>query len=406
MFFKMALRNIWKNRRRSIATISAVAVGYMGLALFAGYIESTRAGLAEQSIIGERLGHLTLVKSGYFSAGKIDPEKFIFSNDEIATLKQELNGDKDIELISPRLDLSGLVSNGRVSTIYTTEGISAEDLVKLRGKYADLPGKLDPSNPAATAMGEELATILGLKQGETAVITGTTASGLMNALDIEVGEVFNTGSAGTNDKFILMSLDLAQRLYDVQGAHRIVLKLADKAMTESKRKELEEKLASRGMPIEIKTWNELSMFYNQVMGMLESMFGFLFMLVMVVVGMSIFNTMGMSVMERTREIGTLRSLGMQRGEVVKLFRVEGMLLAIVGCLLGMVMTAANTLSAELMNVTYVPPGSTEAVPLSFLHLPENIVFYFGILVLIGMSASWVPAEKAAKMPVVDALGHV
>jgi putative ABC transport system permease protein len=404
MYFKIALRNIFKNARRSFITISAISVGYMALALFAGYIESTKSALADQAIIGERLGHLTVIKKGYFEEGKLDPQHYVFSVEEIAKIRQLLAADPRIELVSPRLDISGLVSNGNISTIYFAEGVSPKDLIILNGDY-DVPGTLDLNNNGKGAFASQLAQLLALKQGDTAAVIATTADGLMNAMDIEIGDVYNTGSSGTNDKFILLPYEFTQQLYDVEGAHRLILKLKDIGDIDEVRTALEQLFSDNKLGLELKNWNELSAFYNQVKNMLEGMFSFLFMLILVVVGMSILNTMSMAVMERTREIGTLRAVGVQRKGIIKLFRYEGLIIAVLGCLLGLVLTGLNTAAAHMLEVTYVPPGSSEAVPLTFLHLPENLIFYFVILVSIALFASVMPAKRAAKMNLVDALGY-
>jgi putative ABC transport system permease protein len=404
MYFKIALRNIFKNARRSFITISAISVGYMALALFAGYIESTKSALADQAIIGERLGHLTVIKKGYFEEGKLDPQHYVFSVEEIAKIRQLLAADPRIELVSPRLDISGLVSNGNISTIYFAEGVSPKDLIILNGDY-DVPGTLDLNNNGKGAFASQLAQLLALKQGDTAAVIATTADGLMNAMDIEIGDVYNTGSSGTNDKFILLPYEFTQQLYDVEGAHRLILKLKDIGDIDEVRTALEQLFSDNKLGLELKNWNELSAFYNQVKNMLEGMFSFLFMLILVVVGMSILNTMSMAVMERTREIGTLRAVGVQRKGIIKLFRYEGLIIAVLGCLLGLVLTGLNTAAAHILEVTYVPPGSSEAVPLTFLHLPENLIFYFVILVSIALFASVMPAKRAAKMNLVDALGY-
>lgn len=404
MYFKIAVRNIINNTRRSLITIYAIAMGYMALSLFAGYIESTKEGLTGQAIVGERLGHLTLVKKGYYEEGKLNPQQYAFDAEQLQQLREITEKNTHIELFSPRLDISGLVSNGDVSTIYFAEAIDPNDLLTLNGEF-DMPGKLDPTVAGSGAFGEQLAFLLGLEKGNTAVLVSTTIDGLMNAVDVEVGDVYNTGSTGTNDKFILLSYDFAKSLYGLDGAHRVVLKLDDIDAMDDVIAALNAEFTAKGLSVEIKTWDELSMFYNQVKNLLESMFGFLFMLILVVVGMSILNTMSMAVMERTKEIGTLRSIGVQRVGIVKLFRVEGFLLAAAGCIGGLVLTFLNTFIAEVTDASYVPPGSSEAVPLSFLHLPENLILYFCILVGIAMMAAVFPAKRAAKMPLVDALGY-
>ena len=102
------------------------------------------------------------------------------------------------------------------------------------------------------------------------------------------------------------------------------------------RTRLLDRLKTEGLSCEIKTWNELSQFYNKVRGMFDMIFMFLFFIVFIIVVMSVINTMGMAVLERTREIGTLRALGLKRKGVGTLFAIEGALIGFFGSILGLI----------------------------------------------------------------------
>jgi putative ABC transport system permease protein len=113
----------------------------------------------------------------------------------------------------------------------------------------------------------------------------------------------------------------------------------------------------------------------------------------------------MTVIERTREIGTLRAIGLRRSGVVRLFATESLLLSLTGCLLGLLITVAVRAGVNLADISYVPPSSTSPVPLLVdLDLPR-IAFTFVLMLLVGGLAAWLPARRAAVRPVMDALGH-
>lgn len=406
MNLKFSFRNIFKNRRRSIITIIAIAIGFSSLNLMGGYIQSIYTGLMEQSIIGERLGHLTIVKSGYFSKGKLYPEKYMLSESELSKVTSLLSEIEDIKLISPRMDLSGLVTNGNVSTIFISEGIKPEDMIEIRGKYADLPGMLDANNPDGGAFSEELASLLGLKEGDDAVMMLTTIDGGINALDIQVSSIYNTGNVGTNDKFVLLPFSFAQKIYEYNGASRLIVLLQDIGMIPVVRAEILEKLHSAGMDVEVKTWKEMSSFYNQVKMMFDMIFMFIFIIVLLIVVMSILNTMGMSVVERTREIGTMRSLGMRRFGVLSVFSIEGMLLAAIGCAIGVAVTYLISQIVYLLEIHYIPPNSSDPILLNIELRNSEIILTYVFMIALGFIASILPAYKASKLKIIDALGHV
>jgi putative ABC transport system permease protein len=80
------------------------------------------------------------------------------------------------------------------------------------------------------------------------------------------------------------------------------------------------------LELDIKTWKELDPLYTRIKDMFDIMFLFIFVIVFVVAVMSIVNTMSMAVLERTREIGTLRALGVKRPGIVRIFALESAML--------------------------------------------------------------------------------
>lgn len=406
-YVTLGIRNILKHRRRSFVTILAIALGFLSINLFAGYVKDVRVSISEQAIRGERLGHLTVAKKGFFTEGKIAPEKYLFTEEEVQKVSALIQADSHVEAITPRLDLSGLISNGKISTIFLAEGLVPEDTDLFHDNFRPTPrGVLDPTKPFAGSVSSDLAKLLGLEVGDSAVLLSATVEGLTNALDIEVGEIFNTGAAATNDKFLLLPFKFTQQLYDTEGADRLTVLLKDRADTEPARQRLTQKLADAGFQMEIKTWIELSAFYQRVTGLFDMIFLFIFIIVSAIVIMGVVNTMTMAVIERTREIGTLRSIGMKRGTLVNLFSLEGILLGLLGCGIGGPLALLISMGINMAGITWIPPDSTEPVPfridLDFLRIGQS----FLVLVLLTTVSALVPARSASRKKIVDALGHV
>jgi putative ABC transport system permease protein len=415
---KLALRGLLRNRRRSLVTLLAVAFGFAAIVLFAGYTHNIYDGLSRQSIHGEMLGHLTIYKQGMRSEGKLDPERYLLTAQEVDAIGKLVREEAHVELVAPRLGMSGLVSNGRASTIFIAEGIAPEAVVKLRagsltdrerksGMFDNMWMRLDPDRPEVAALSEGLAEMLRLREGEQAQVLVNTLSGQANAADITLGKSFNTGNAGSNDKFAFVSLVLARSLLDAEGrAQRLTVLLDDAERTALMRARLLQKLTAAGYAVEILTWQDLSDFYNQVHGMFDMIFGFIFMIVLTVVLMSVANSMGMTVVERTREIGTLRAIGLKRSGVVRLFTLESMLLSLLGCVSGLALSLLVRWGVNAADISYIPPNSASPVPLLVDIDVARTVFAFILMGLVGTLAAYLPARRAANRDIIDALGHV
>ena len=416
--FKLALRGLTRNRRRSLVTLLAIALGFAAIALFAGYTHNVFSGLAQQSIHGELLGHLTLSKRGMRMEGKLDPERYMLTAGEVDQITKLLVAEPHVKMVAPRLAFSVLISNGRASTIFIAEAIEPAAMEELQqgafstagedsGAFDNQKKKLDPARDDVAELSEGLVNILHLQENGLAAVLVNTLNGQANALDLTVGHTFNTGNAGSNDKFAFVTLALARNLLDAEGrADRLTILLDDASQTEAVRDRLLPKLRAAGFDVEIQTWQELSDFYNQVRGMFDMIFGFIFSIVLTVVLMSVANSMGMTVVERTREIGTLRSIGLKRWGVVRLFTTESMLLTVIGCTVGLLITLAVRWGINVAGISYTPPSSASPVPLLVDLDVGRVAFTFVLMAVVGTLAAYLPARRAANKTIIDALGHV
>ena len=416
--FKLALRGLMRNRRRSMMTLLVIAFGFAAIALFAGYTHNVYSGLSRQAIHGEMIGHLTVSKRGMKLEGKLNPERYMLTMNDVDVITNLLSDEPHIKLVAPRLAMSGMVSNGRASTIFIAEGIEPVAMAKLQenflterekasGLYSNDNKQLDPNHPEVIELSKGLAEMLHLETGKQAMMLVSTLNGQANASDITIGHTFNTGNAGSNDKFAFVPLSLARSLLDADGrADRLTILLDDVNQTEVMRAHLLEKINKAGFDVEIQTWQELSDFYTQVHDMFDMIFGFIFSIVLTVVIMSVANSMGMTVIERTREIGTLRAMGLKRGSVVKLFTIESMLLTVLGGVTGLCIMLAVMYGINSAGISYVPPNSAREVGLQVDWDASRVIFTFVLMAVVGTLAAYMPARRAVKKAIIDALGHV
>lgn len=403
----LALRNAFRNRRRSFVTLAAIALGLAAINLFSGYIANVYAGLEQQAVMGERLGHLTIFKRGFQLEGKLHPKRFLFTPEETKKIDTLILLEPGTKLVSPRLSINGLISNGNASTVFIGEGIVADHNDKLGATLeGDSGGRLDVHRDAGVAVSSDLAKLLNLKKGETFSLLASTLDGQANAVDADVVDIFNTGSAGTNDKYVLTTLALAQSLMNTESVERFVVLLDNASLTEQVKLQLGDRLRAAGFDVEIRTWQEMSSFYTQVKGLFDMIFSFIASIVLVISAMSVANTMSMAVIERTREIGTLRALGLTDAGVVRLFAFEGFWIALLGCLLGLVVTIIAALCINASGIGYMPPNSSDRV---LLQVDLDWLRMGGIALAVSFFAvlcAAYPAYRATRVEVVDALSFV
>lgn len=401
-----ALRNLGRNLRRSLVTILSISLGFAAIALFAGYARMVYKGLEDQAIYGEMIGHLTVEKANFSREGRLSPDKALFTPAEVAALRTEIHRQIPDAFIAPRLGISGMLSNGQVSTIFIAEGVDPADMTRLRGPRSFASGGLKEEAGNSATVARTLADILSLKDGSEASVLVSTIHGQANASDLVVSDVFATGNAGTEDKFMYLPLSLAGSLYDAEGrADRLTVLLPTLAGLQERRESLLQTLNAAGYKVKISTWQELSAFYRQVKSMFDMIFGFLLAIVITIIVMSITNAMSMSVVERTREIGTLRAIGMRRSGIVRLFTAEAFVLVVLGCALGLLLTLGVRFGVHSMQISYHPPNSTDPVPLLIGLDFGRSALAASLLSVLGVLAAYVPAWRAARSPIIDSLAH-
>ena len=410
-YFQLSLRNILRHRNRSLVTITTVCLGFIALGVIGGVLTNIFSRLKGQAIVIEKLGHITFAKEGFHENGKLNPEKYLWDKPQVAGILQTLRADPDVVIATPRIKMYGIASNGKASTIFITEAIVPDDdqqLIKtpIDGRIEDA-GTVSLSSEKArfseVAIGSELASMLGVKKGEHLTLLATTKDGQANAVDVDVATVYNTGNPGTNDKFVLTDFTLAQQLYDTEGAERIIVTVKQPEKVLEVKERLLSKLKSAGYLVEAKGWEEQSLTYNKVKMMFGAIFRVLTIIITVIVLLTLLNTMQMAITERTREIGTMRAIGMLRRDVIKIFSIEGVMMGIIGCMVAVPILFLISNLLQVANITFIPPVASSAVPLVLKLDPQKLVFVFVVFTIAALISSFLVARKISRQKVVDSL---
>nr|MBP6784363.1 FtsX-like permease family protein [Verrucomicrobiales bacterium] len=157
---------------------------------------------------------------------------------------------------------------------------------------------------------------------------------------------------------------------------------------------------------EVIPWYEFSALYLRTKRMFDVIFGLVFAIITTIVTMSVLNTIGMAVIERTKEIGTLRAIGLKQPGVIWLFSIESALLGIIGALTGLIITVGIAVLIRAIKPTWEPPVTSREIVWEIRLLPTYLLTTFILLVIFTSLAAVAPARRAAKQRIVDSLGHV
>ena len=406
-WWRLAARNLLRHRRRSILTGTIVMVGFVAITMMAGFVAQTFHALASATIRGAG-GHLRILDPR--AEGKTDDEAASILIPDWRAIAAEAKKDLRVVQAMPKLSFFGLVAKGEKSAAYLGTGVVpaldraispiAESLVSGRLLQAD--------DADEVLLGTGLARAVGAKAGDLVTVMTTTPDGSLNAVDATVDGLVQYPIREFDDRFLEMPFAAAGRLLKAEGsASTIAILLKDDVDPDVAARDLKKALAAAGHPVVVKTWIETAAFYKQVKLLYQAIFLFVGIVLAVVVVLSAANTMTMSVFERTREIGALLAMGMDRSRVRRLFLYEGTLMGLFGCVAGAV---ASLLLRAALNAAHLqlppPPGATRGGILHVELIPLAYGIGFAVMTLTLVVAALWPARRAARLSPVEALAHV
>ena len=257
--FKLAFRNIFRNRLRTTLTLAAIITGVVAIILSGGFVEDAFVQLRE-STIHSRIGHLQIFKRGYLEYGKREPARY--SIEQPKTIIDTVNTLPQVQAVMTRVNFSGLANNGRADLPIIGEGIESDKEAKLGTAITLVAGRsLKDSDTFGTMIGEGVAAALQLKPGSFVTLMVNTQEGALNTLEYEVIGVFRTFSKDYDDRAVRIPMVAAQELLYTQSIHSAVVLLKDTSTTDAVAATISAKLMPLGYVV--KPWHELADFYQK-----------------------------------------------------------------------------------------------------------------------------------------------
>ena len=401
MWLRFALHNTLRNRRRSAVTVAIAALGTAGILLAGGFALFTYESLAEAS--ARDTGHLVLGTPAHFTQEEDTPLQF--GLDQADALRDRLLADPQVRAVLPHVEFNGLISNGEKSVVMVGLGVEPDSEFSVKGPFLTVQKGDVLSSHAKTPevmLGAALASNLKAVPGSSVTLLASTTEGALNAIDVQVKGVFSSGIPEIDKRMVYADLATAQKLLASQRVSSLGVFLARMQDTDAAQK----RVAAALPALQVQTWEEQAVFYQAVRSLYNRIFGALGLIIGVIVLFVVSNAMSMAIIERTREIGTLRALGTLPAQLLRTLSLEGMLLGGVGALSGAALALAVSLLLYVVEVQMPPPpGRSVGYP---LYITVDGGLYLGTIVamvLLTMVASAWVGRKTVHMPITSALAH-
>jgi putative ABC transport system permease protein len=384
-----------------------VGGGVAGLLLAGGYFAFMTRGLREDTI-HNGLGHLQIFTAEHFRRDEVHVLDTGIDNWRQIAANVSTGG--HVRGVAPRIEFYGMVSNGSKSSIFMGSAVDpvAENSLGFTPNLSsgrDLTGK--PGGEVEALIGAGLAKSMNVKVGDGLTLLAVTTDGALNGVDVQIVGIVNNGIAELDAHYLRITLASAQRLLQSDRVTNLVVGLDATENTDLVAAAITPRLQRLPQQLVLKKWIDLATYYKQVRTMFDGIFLFMGFIVFLMVLMSSVNTLLMAMFERTREIGTMLAMGTPRAWIVALFMLEATLLGLLGAVAGVVV---GNLFGVLLNAAGLhmppPPGYTVHVPFRVLHM-SSLMIGSSILVTISLAlASILPAIRASRLQIAEALAHV
>ena len=419
---KLAFRNVFRAKKRTIITFSSVSIG-LGLLIF---IISMMNGVDKQSIsniIHSQTSHLKIFKKGYYE-----------KKDEIPLNKTMLNSEQYYAKIKEHPQIKEVESRilFNASLIKGTDelpclGVACEpesDPKILNIKESIVEGSWIEKDKTGMVIGIDMAKDIGVKVGDSITIRVITSSKnedySWNALDMEIVGIFNSGNPTVDSNRIIVPLKIAQDALSLKDkvTEIVVCLVDDKEETlQASLKYVKDLFKRSNNNIEVYTWKDLAGIFLAISKSKTKSSAMIILIMLFIASIGIINTMMMAVLERTREIGMLMALGMKKKEIMTLFVIEGGFIGLFGSILGGFLGGLGSWYMEAVGIPLSAFGGETYVKLSQSAYPIKDVFYgefsFDIIlatlvfgVIISVLASFYPALKATRLNPTEALRYI
>lgn len=432
VFARMALRNIGRHWRRSLAATLSIAAGFAAINLFLGYIADAERIFEETYSIRLMYGDVLIHRDDAFRDGMWDDGTHALSPEQQARVERILDDTGMVRDAVRFLNMTGMISNGVSSAAFVGYGYDIAAGARMRepswvwntlaghplggvdgavlgqglGRLLGCAPEHEP--PDITALGgypaEQRPFHCGTPELQLSV---TGASGQMNAINVQVQGIVDAVYREADQRFVAIPLARAQALLDTRGISFYGVALKDPGQREEFVKRVSSLFRRASLPVRAVPWREhpYGEIYIQSMSFLGVFRNFTLAVTLAVVTLSVLSMFTRLIQERRREIGTLRSLGFRPAHVRRLFLLEAAFLALLGDALGALVAFVLARGIGAAGILYKIGILSEKVPLRIALPARNFEISALTLVILAVAAAWIAVRRALRSRIPDCLAR-
>lgn len=395
--FKLAWRNLFRNPRRTAASLFTVALGSAGLLIYQAFNTGIMNQYRENTIHGH-YGFGQVFPADYY--GKVHEKPWEFWIADPQGAEQKLRSVTGVVDVFPRVSFYAFLVKGGVTLGGRGEGILSERENVFFNKMNFIDGG-DIQAEDEVILGKGLADSLGVKAGENLTVLTQTFNGQLNGADLRVAGIFHMGIKFIDDQFFRLPLKTAQSLLDTQKVE--LFSLSTTGVQDWEKIEAGIRGTAPELdPIRFEVLDRV--YYQNSVDFLEAQFSFIRSIILLIVALGIFNTIAVGLLERAGEIGALRANGETRRRLFGILVFENALLGLLGGLIG-ITTAVLLDRLILFRGIPMPPGP--GITRSYLIYLEmqgpHFAAALALPVLTAILASLWPIRRLLKRSIPDLL---
>jgi ABC-type lipoprotein release transport system permease subunit len=401
MLTKIASRNIWRSRKRSLIIIAAVSIGlWAGIFMMAFY-----NGMIEQRInsaITDELSHIQVHHPEFRKEYDIK-----YNLSEGRKIVETIRKDNKIKAVAGRIILKGMIASASGSSGITINGIQHEAEQAL----TDLNGKIikgnyfNPQKTNEIFLSEKLSKKLKLNLNKKTILTFQDAEGNLASGAFRITAIYRTVNGPYDDSNVFVKITDIDSLAGIPNA---INEIAILLKSNTELDEIQKKLKHKFPKTEVKNWMEISPELGLTIFVGDQMV-FIFMgIILLALAFGIVNTMMMAVLERTREIGMLLALGMNRFKIFMMILLETLFLIVAGCPVGILLALVSIGITQRTGIDF--SNFSEAYSsfgYSSIIYPSLTARQFGIIMLLvfitALFSALFPARRALKLNPAESL---